>query len=891
MNKLNRGLTICLVILLFLLHNNLTSDFSVNAQTLTPQYVQSALAKNGGTVASLSITLPSAVTTGNTIVVAVSTWNASNNAAVSSVIDNFGNSYTKAVEDPTPNTGAVEPLSIWYSQNVKGGSNFKVTATTQESASITIAAHEYGGVVTVGVLDQTHHQSLTGSPVSSGLTFTTTQASEVLFGAANYQDVVNLSATAGTGYSLRQSQTDNNCCEVLYTEDQVVSTTGQYQSTFIFSQSLTYRAAIVTLKGITTSPTPLPTATPTPLPTSTSTPVPPTVTPTPTSTLTPLPTNTPTPIPPTSTPTSQPVSSTYFSVGASVTDVIPHQVVRTNTDQVYLFGALPTTNSLKGYRTTSPGYPNSGTDFNSSISQTESAQIISTSLAYDGNSTIHILMNLGNGNLVDSPFNITSNAFGATKILATGNPTNFTDIGTSGVSAMVDTTGVIHIAYWSTNNHITYVSYTYNSSTDTLTQVTAPTQVDSAGNSNHPSLAVSPVDNSLTVAWVVGTNGSGQLLLRQRTNIGSWGSIQQVSTAPVWTSPNFGLNIDQGPSMVYTPDGAVHLTYIENFDNTGDYGKIHYLTNLSGSFTDQSLIYYTHDPALAVDNNGNMYIIGHGHHNDPSSVGGCQSNLNLCTIKKNPDGSWAAPQLFATPPLGGSFDASTSVKWGVVGFNRPETIEFAFFDAVAGSYTNTVIWYGRIGTSGTITPTPTFTPTPGGSNNLTLQVNSSTDDANQDGTNLTTNGATVWLGTGQSTTSSYTGLRFNGVNISQGATITSAHLQVFSSQSQWITLAFNMYGENIGNSPTFSTSNLPSQRTLTAHNVSHSDDVPWNANTWYSLEDITPVIQDIVSRTDWASGNSLSIILKGTGSAYGRKSVTSFDGSAVNSPQLLITYH
>jgi hypothetical protein len=77
---------------------------------------------------------------------------------------------------------------------------------------------------------------------------------------------------------------------------------------------------------------------------------------------------------------------------------------------------------------------------------------------------------------------------------------------------------------------------------------------------------------------------------------------------------------------------------------------------------------------------------------------------------------------------------------------------------------------------------------------------------------------------------------------------------------------------------------------LTTAQVAHSSDVEWQANTWYSLDEMAEVVQEVVNRGDWASGNSLSVILKGTGSAWGRKFVRSYDGAAANAPKLVITY-
>ena len=171
-----------------------------------------------------------------------------------------------------------------------------------------------------------------------------------------------------------------------------------------------------------------------------------------------------------------------------------------------------------------------------------------------------------------------------------------------------------------------------------------------------------------------------------------------------------------------------------------------------------------------------------------------------------------------------------------------------------------------------------------------LQVSASSDDVNQDGNALASNATTDWLGNGSSTSSSYFRFRFTHVAIPPGAAITSARLQVYSSQNQWIALSMSMAAEATGNSPTFTSSSKPSPRTLTTHYVKSRSNVRWTANTWYTLDEMAPVIQEVVNRSDWHSGNSLSIILKGTGSTWGRKWVTSFDGSAALAPKLLVSY-
>ena len=683
----------------------------VQALTQTPTYVQSRSGQSPGSVSSLAVAFSSPVATGNLVIVATSSWNSGNTATVTKVADNFGNTYIKAVEDPTPNSVAVEPLSIWYALGVTGGSNLTVTVTTQIASNLTVAVHEYNGVAAVSALDQFQHNNLTGSPVLSGVTGVTSQANELLFGAANFQDNVNQTATAGANYTLRQQEIDNSCCEVLYTEDQTVSSTGANQASFSFARSLTYRAAIVTFRGSTTSPTMSPSPTRTMIPTGA-----PIATVKPTSTGTIAPTALPT-LTPTATSTSATSGPVYFKIGPGFADVIPHQVIRTSDDRLYIFGAeanSPTT--LAAYWTTMAGLPAQTSDFAGSITTTLNAKMISVAAAYDGVATIHVLANTLNGDLWDYPFRLSSNSFQTPTKLLTGNPLPDTSSGfwwgTSGVSALVDPSGRLQVADWAASNHIIEIGYSYNVSTNTLSVVSNPVQLDSSGSANHPALAISPLDGTLSVAWVSQATSPARILVRSKASTGSWGTIEQVSTSPVWTDTNYGLNVDQGPSFLITPDGTKRLTYIQNFDTTGSYGRIHYAQNNGSGWTDVALPSYTHDPSLAWDSGGDLYIIGHGHPNDASFGSSCTQMTQICTRKQKADGSWGIAQLYATPPAGDSFDASTSVKWSVLGFNRPETIEFAFFDAIGGSYFNTTIYYGRLGSS---SPPPTFAAVSGSS--------------------------------------------------------------------------------------------------------------------------------------------------------------------------------
>ncbi len=384
---------------------------------------------------------------------------------------------------------------------------------------------------------------------------------------------------------------------------------------------------------------------------------------------------------------------TYFALGPGGADVIPHQIVRANNDRIYIFTNQEGTGVVRAYRTINAGLPADASAFAAPVQLIETSNPISLDAVYDGGSYIHVFMNLLNGSVKDYPFDITTNTFRSPTLLASngGSVSSVLYGGTSGAAGMQDTSGNLHVVYWTNGNHILHRAYSYNGSTNTLTALGAFTQVDTAGSANHPALAVSPVDNSLTVAWVSEADNPARIRTRTRSSSGVWSSVQSASTAPVWTSTDNGLNIDQGPSLIVDTGGVKHITYIQAFDPaSGDYGRVHYLRDSGSGWVDQALSIFTHDPALALNSSGEFYIIGHGHPKNSS----CRSEDDMCFTKRNSNGTWGTPQLFAArPSVSNSFDTSPSVKWSVVGFNRPETIEFLF---ASTPYNDPTIYYARL---------------------------------------------------------------------------------------------------------------------------------------------------------------------------------------------------
>jgi hypothetical protein len=402
-----------------------------------------------------------------------------------------------------------------------------------------------------------------------------------------------------------------------------------------------------------------------------------------------------TPVPtPLATPAPAPAPPAVIALGPGFSDVVPHQIVRTADDRVYAFaGEAQYTAGLKAYWTTAPGLPTTDAAFDGSSSLAADGQVVTVDAAYDGGAIVHVLAYLSSGALQDYPFDTATNTFRPPKTLAVDGPSIAGDyIGSSAVSGMVDPAGRLHVAHWSAGRHLTYRSFSYDPAADALAELPGATQLDPAGLASHPALAISPADGAPTVAWVSEASTPPAILARTRGPAG-WGEVEAVSTAPVWTSTSGGISVDQGPSLLIGTDGVRHLAYIEGYDRTGDYGRVHYVRRAGGGWSDTVVpATYTHNPALALDAAGQITLLGHGHPNNAV----CRSERVLCVKRRSADGGWSVSETVASPSGSDSFDASVSVKWSAVGFNRPDVVEFVFFAARGGSYQDTRLHYGRL---------------------------------------------------------------------------------------------------------------------------------------------------------------------------------------------------
>lgn len=175
------------------------------------------------------------------------------------------------------------------------------------------------------------------------------------------------------------------------------------------------------------------------------------------------------------------------------------------------------------------------------------------------------------------------------------------------------------------------------------------------------------------------------------------------------------------------------------------------------------------------------------------------------------------------------------------------------------------------------------------------RVGSSTDDAEENaGTGtVSVNGTDLEL-TADGATQQSIGVRFFELNIPKGATITNAYLEfVPRDDGQAINTgspSMTIRAENSDNAATFSTTaNDVSVRATTAASVTWTPGT-WTVGTPGQTPNLSSLVQAVVNRTGWASGNSMAFILSGAAANNFRRA-WSLDGAGVSlAPRLVVQY-
>ena len=195
--------------------------------------------------------------------------------------------------------------------------------------------------------------------------------------------------------------------------------------------------------------------------------------------------------------------------------------------------------------------------------------------------------------------------------------------------------------------------------------------------------------------------------------------------------------------------------------------------------------------------------------------------------------------------------------------------------------------------SATDTVQVTVNPAGGGGTPQTFEVrvNANSDDAEQAVTSGSVQLSSSDLElTTDGTTQQVVGVRFAGIQVPQGATITNAYVQFRTDETSPGAANLTIRAENVDNAPTYTAAaNNIGNRATTAANVAWTPP-DWTAvgeaGTAQRTPNLASLVQAVVGRAGWAQGNALALQLRGTG----RRTAEAFEGGASFAPLLHVEY-
>lgn len=111
------------------------------------------------------------------------------------------------------------------------------------------------------------------------------------------------------------------------------------------------------------------------------------------------------------------------------------------------------------------------------------------------------------------------------------------------------------------------------------------------------------------------------------------------------------------------------------------------------------------------------------------------------------------------------------------------------------------------------------------------------------------------------------GLRFRSVQVTPGAVITNAYIVFTTDETDSESTDLTIHGEDIDDAPVFTSgTNNITNRTTTGQYIEWNSIAAWDTiGEQHSTPDLSPVVQEIVGRAGWSSGNDMVFIISGSG--------------------------
>jgi hypothetical protein len=135
------------------------------------------------------------------------------------------------------------------------------------------------------------------------------------------------------------------------------------------------------------------------------------------------------------------------------------------------------------------------------------------------------------------------------------------------------------------------------------------------------------------------------------------------------------------------------------------------------------------------------------------------------------------------------------------------------------------------------------------------------------------------------------GLQFQVNGPDQGSLIREAKLHVCAYDAGRADLHLMIYGEDTDDAPNFlGLYPLVPHRTLTDASVAWDIEQDWHADQWVWSPDIAPILQEIVDRPGWRSGNHIAVLILDDSDKGGYRDLCARDAGADKAAVLHIVY-
>jgi hypothetical protein len=169
------------------------------------------------------------------------------------------------------------------------------------------------------------------------------------------------------------------------------------------------------------------------------------------------------------------------------------------------------------------------------------------------------------------------------------------------------------------------------------------------------------------------------------------------------------------------------------------------------------------------------------------------------------------------------------------------------------------------------------------------RVVSGLDDVEQRGRSMSMDSSDLEL-VNDGSTNQQVGLRFTGIDIPQGAIITKAYIQFQSDEVGSAATSLLIRGEDADDAAAFANvRNNVSSRATTAASAAWAPEA-WNtvgqAGLAQRTVDLSDIVEEIVARSGWRSGNDMAFVITGSGT----RTAEAFESGAATAPLLHVEY-